>query len=151
MHVCVLVCVGVCVCVCVYVHRLVPIGAVLGLPAADSKSLAPYHTWRQLPQPAQAAPAAAAAQLESLQLTALGWGATTTGSSLPLQLQSGRVSPVAMDKCQRLFDPFGSKITPRMVCVAGTRLCVHTHTHAQVRIHTRTHTQTQAHTQTHVP
>lgn len=53
-----------------------------------------------------------------IQLTAAGWGATETGY-LADQLLDAPVQVVDRGECQRLFLPFNSRVTRRMVCATG--------------------------------
>jgi hypothetical protein len=51
-------------------------------------------------------------------LLAAGWGATEAGALSDVLLEA-RVTPVSAAACQAAFNPFGSRITRRMLCVTG--------------------------------
>ncbi|GLC36476.1 hypothetical protein PLESTB_000152300 [Pleodorina starrii] len=57
----------------------------------------------------------------SPRLSALGWGATEE-NSLSEELRRGDVTPLDKGECAELFKPYGTAITPRMMCTVG-RTC----------------------------
>lgn len=63
-------------------------------------------------------PAAGATLPRTMQLTALGWGATEE-NSLSEYLRRGDVTPLDLNTCQELFEPYDTSITTRMLCTTG--------------------------------
>lgn len=56
---------------------------------------------------------------DDAQLSVFGWGGTER-NELSSQLLQAQVQPLERQRCQRAFQPFGSVITERMMCLTGS-------------------------------